>query len=175
VALWSRDFPKAIAVLEGAPDWIRTNPVHRPVPTAVLRGMALEAAGQIDAARREFTSAIPLLEAKINAGEGESSIYAALGRALAGLDRKEEALRAAEKAVGLLPVSTDAFDGPIYLVQLAEIQARVGKSDQAIETVRQLLNIPAGLHISPALLRLDPAWDPLRNTPRFQKALADSK
>jgi TolB-like protein len=172
VALCSRDYGRAIAVLDAAPDWIRSNPIHRPVSTAVLRGIALEGAGQRDAARREFLSAIPLLERKISDGEGEPSIYASLGRALAGLDRPDEALRAGMKAVELLPVSTDAFDGPIYLVQLAEIQARVGHVDEAVKTLRQLLNMSAGLFVSPALLRLDPAWDPLRNNPRFEEIVA---
>jgi TolB-like protein/Tfp pilus assembly protein PilF len=171
VALWSRDFARAIAVLDAAPDWIRTNPIHRPVSTAVLRGVALEAAGQNEAARREFEAGVRLLEAKINANEGEPSIYVALGRAYAGLERKDDAVRAGTKAIDLLPITTDAFDGPIYLAQFAEIQARVGNVGEAIKTLRQLLGAPAGLLISPALLRLDPAWDPIRNDPGFQQLL----
>jgi TolB-like protein/Flp pilus assembly protein TadD len=175
IALWSSDFAQAIKVLDGAPDWIRTNPVHRPISTAVLRGIALQAGGDVDGARREFQSAIPLLEAKISAGEGEPLIYGSLGLAFAGLGRKEEALRAGAKAVELLPISKDAFDGPIYLVQLAEIQARVGDSDEAIKTLRQLLDLSAGVFVSHELLRLDPAWDPLRNDERFQKLLAEPR
>ena len=174
VAMWSRDFAKANAVLSGAPDWIRTNPAHRPTSTAVLRGMSLEAAGQTEAAQGEFEAAIPLLEAKSNAGEGEPSIHAALGRAYAGLGRKDEAVREGAKAVELLPVSTDTYDGPLYLVQFAEIQARVANADEAIKILRQLLDMSAGLLVSPTLLRLDPAWDLLRNDARFQR-LCDKK
>src|SRR5262249_21175551 len=42
IALRTRDFAKAVAVLDGAPDWILTDPVHQPVATAGLRGVALE-------------------------------------------------------------------------------------------------------------------------------------
>jgi hypothetical protein len=34
--------------------------------------------------------------------------------------------------------------------------------------------VPAG-DIPPALLRLDPVWDPIRNDPRFQELAAETK
>ena len=169
LALRTRDFAKAVAVLDGAPDWILTDPVHRPVATAGLRGVALEAVGDTAAARREFEAAIRLLEKEISAGRSEPSIHAALGRAYAGLDRRNDAVREGTKAIELLPVSQDAFDGTFYLQQFAEIQARVGNTDEALSAIRQLLDLSAGLMMSPALLRLDPAWDPIRSDPRFQK------
>jgi hypothetical protein len=79
------------------------------------------------------------------------------------------------KAVELLPVSADAFDGPVYLEQLAEIQTRVGNINEALSIIRQLLDMPAGFVISPALLKLDPAWDPLRGDPRFERILEEAK
>jgi TolB-like protein len=175
VAMWSRNFAEALRVLEGAPDWIRTEPGHRPVATATLRGQAFEAAGKQEAARASFEAAIPLLKNRIESGAGEPSVYASLGRAYAGLARKDEAIRNGLRAVELLPVSKDAFDGPFYLEQLAEIQARVGNKGEAITLLRQLLEMPAGFVSSPALLRLNPAWDSLRNDPRFQKLCEEKK
>jgi TolB-like protein len=169
VAMWLRQLPEAVRLLDGAPDWIRTNPAHRPVATSTLRGQAFEAAGQPEAARAAFAAAIPLLEEKIRSGGGEPSVHLSLGRAYAGMGRKADALREGQKALELLPVSKDAFDGPSYLEQFAELQARVGNTDEAISILRQLLEMPAGLVLSPAVLRLDPAWDPIRNDPRFQK------
>jgi TolB-like protein/Flp pilus assembly protein TadD len=169
ITLRTRDFAKAVAVLDGAPDWILTDPVHRPVATAGLRGVALEAVGDTAAAHREFEAAVRLLEEKLSAGRSEPSIHAALGRAYAGLDRRNDAVREGAKAIELLPVSQDAFDGTFYLHQFAEIQARVGNTDEALSAIRQLLDLSAGLMMSPALLRLDPAWDPIRSDPRFRK------
>ena len=125
--------------------------------------------GDAAAAHQEFEAAIRLLEEKISAGRSEPSIYAALGRAYAGLDRRNDAVREAAKAIELLPISQDAFDGTFYLYQFAEIQARVGNTDEALSAIRELLDLSAGLMMAPALLRLDPAWDPIRGDPRFQK------
>jgi serine/threonine-protein kinase len=169
IAMWAHDFADALKILERAPDWLLNNPGHRPVATSVLRARALEASGQAQEARAAYEGAIPILEAAINSGTGESSIHASLGQAYAGLGRKTDAVREGLKAVELLPVSADAFDGPVYLEQLAEIQARVGNIDEALSIIRQLLDMPAGFVMSPALLKLDPSWDPIRNDPRFQK------
>jgi hypothetical protein len=104
----------------------------------------------------------------MNSRAGESSIHASLGQAYAGLGRNTDAVREGLKAVELLPVSADAFDGPVYVQQLAEIQARVGNTDEALSLIGQLLDISAGFVISRAVLKLDPAWDPIRSDPRFQ-------
>jgi TolB-like protein/Flp pilus assembly protein TadD len=168
VAMWSRDFQAALKVLDSAPDWLLNNPGHRPVATSVLRARALEACGQTHEAHAAYERAVPILRAAINSGTAESSIHASLGQAYAGLGRKTDALREGLKAAELLPVSADAFDGPVYLEQLAEIQARVGNIDEALSLIRQLLDIPAGFVMSQALLKLDPFWDPLRGDPRFE-------
>jgi hypothetical protein len=49
----------------------------------------------------------------------------------------------------------------------------VGEFDAAIDRLEFLLSIPGQLSIP--LLRLDPAWNPLRNHPRFQKLIESDK
>ena len=67
----------------------------------------------------------------------------------------------------MLPVSKDTLRGPYRVEDLARIYVMVGIRDEAIDRLVYLLSMPGPLSIP--LLRLDPAWDPLREHPRFKR------
>jgi tetratricopeptide (TPR) repeat protein len=94
-----------------------------------------------------------------------------LGLAYAGLGRNEEAVRIAREAMAQDPLSEDALLGTYRLELAAVIFARTGRVEEAIDHLEVLLSVPS--ETSAALLRLDPAWDPLRDNPRFQKLVED--
>jgi len=100
---------------------------------------------------------------------------ALLSNAYALLGEKDSALKAAERATMLLPRAKDAVAGAGLEENLALIQTIVGENGRAISTLTELLQTPydSWWHrptpITPALLRLDPNWDPLRADPAFQK------
>ena len=102
-------------------------------------------------------------------------VAAALSQAYAAMGEKDSALKAAERAIMLLPRAKDAVDGPGFEENLALIQTIFGENSRAISTLTQLLQTPYNswlygpTPITPALLRLDPIWDPLRADPAFQK------
>jgi TolB-like protein/Tfp pilus assembly protein PilF len=139
-------------------------------PKAFLYAIAHEALGDADQARKKYETALPLLTAEVERSPQDiRTTYqrSLLARAYAGLGRKEDALREARRAVELLPISKDALIGAAIEIERAAVEARVGETDAAIEHIRYLLSIPCAL--SPALLRIDPRWGPLRNDPRFRK------
>src|SRR6266568_2923012 len=88
------------------------------------------------------------------------------------LGRKEDALREGRRAVELLPISKDAYDGPILATNLAAIYAQVGERDLALEQLATLVEVPNGP--TPGTLRVEPEWDPLRGDPRFDKIVTDT-
>jgi tetratricopeptide (TPR) repeat protein len=82
----------------------------------------------------------------------------------------DEAVRAGRRAVELLPVEREAWRGVVLLEDLAEIHARAGQHDAAIEIIERLLRLPGEL-TEPAL-RVDPRWAPLRNHRPFEQLIA---
>jgi len=98
-----------------------------------------------------------------------------LSLANAALGEKDSALKEAERAIMLEPRAKDAISGPGFEENLALIQTIFGENSRAIQTLTQLLQTPYmeggiyGMPITPALLRFDPIWDPLRADPAFQK------
>ena len=73
------------------------------------------------------------------------------------------------------PTSKDPFEGPAEEENMAQIYALLGDADHAIPILERLLQRPYAFAITPALLRLDPIWDQIRNDPRFQELCQDKQ
>ena len=102
-------------------------------------------------------------------------VAAALAVAYAMLDEKDSALKEAQRATTLSPSNKDRLSGPAFEENLALVEMMTGENSRATATLTRLLQTPYGgwlyspTPITPALLRLDPIWDPLRTDPVFQK------
>ena len=113
-------------------------------------------------ARAEFVK-------QLEAVPEDAQIHAMLGLSLAYLGRKAEAIREAERAVALLPISREAHRGPYVQHQLARVYILTGENEKALDTLEPLLKIP--YHLTPGWLEIDPNFDPLRQTPRFKSLI----
>jgi hypothetical protein len=92
-----------------------------------------------------------------------------------GLGDKTAAFALSEQAIKLLPLDRDAVDGPAPIEIFARVAAQMGEPDRAVTALQKLLSIPSEgalasrVPLTPALLRLDAMFDPLRTDQRFQK------
>jgi TolB-like protein len=138
-------------------------------------GWAQEGAGDHAAAQESWRQARSELEPFLKEQPENHFLLGDLALTNMGLGEKAAAFAFAERAVAILPIEKDAMAGTIPLEVLARVAAQMGEPDRAIATLQKLLSVPgegplgSGNPLTPALLRLDPMFDPLRNDPRFQK------
>jgi len=165
-----RKFPEALQLVHQFPKETLTGRTTAPCPKAFLEGALTWYQGNKVKAQAAFETARIVAEQLLRESPEDAPRHGQLGLILAGLGRKEEAIKVGKRAVELLPESQDALDGPEVTVVLAQIYAWTDEHDQALELLDHLLQVPSSLTVP--LLKLDPVWDPLRKDPRFQ-ALID--
>jgi TolB-like protein/Tfp pilus assembly protein PilF len=142
-------------------------------------GWAQEVAGDHAAAQETWRQAHRELESFLQDQPENFNLLCDLALTNMGLGDKAAALACIEKAIAANPIEKDAVSGTVPIENLARVAARMGEPDRAIATLQKLLALPGfgglaqGVPLTPALLRLDPMFDPLRNDPRFQKLAAD--
>jgi eukaryotic-like serine/threonine-protein kinase len=140
------------------------------LPSSLYAAWAHELGGDRPAARAAFDSARVLLDSVAREVPDDWRVHAARGMALAGLGRRDEALREAHWLQQSVVYREDAQDGPMLAEDRARILARAGAADEALDEIERLLTGPSFLSIH--RLRLDPLWDPIRDHPRFNALLA---
>jgi TolB-like protein/Tfp pilus assembly protein PilF len=164
----ARKFDDALKVWEG------------PGPTDERRGISARVAihvlaGEVGGAQADAQKALKILENRLRERPTEILTMTELSWVYLALNRKVDALKLSRKAAESLPPQRDALLGDYNLTGLAEIEARIGETGDAVAILRQLFSIPAGDTVSIARLKIDPVWDPIRNDAGFQKLLTEKE
>ena len=148
-----------------------SDPVH--FTRSFVEGIIARMTNDEHKAQLAFTAARAQQEKTVQAQPDYGPAWCVLGVIDAALGRKEEALREGRRAVELLPVGKDPFNGMLMIKYLTMIAAWVGEKDLACEQIITVVRSPTGgLHLSYGELKLMPFWDPLRGEPCFEEIVA---
>ena len=135
-------------------------------------GIAHLAAGRENEGRAFLVQAEAALVALRAQGNDSPNIFGMLVNVHGLLGRREEVLREAPQHIANW--AKDRWLGPVAEEDAARAFVCIGENDRALTILERLAVISYAEPITPTLLRLDPAWDKLRQEPRFQK-LAQTK
>jgi len=133
-------------------------------------GIAQKGLGDDAASRTALLKAKDILEEQVKQKPDDADLHVQLAKLLAWLGEKDAAIAQAQRAMDLRPESKDAFEGPQITEQVAQVYAILGDNARAIELLDGLLSRPSEVTLQ--TLKVNPAWDPLRNDPGFQALFA---
>ena len=125
---------------------------------------------EVDPARaeRELREAVDISLEALKSAPRDPRIHVTLGRIYACLGLRDEAIREAELAVGILPISRDPVLGRIFQETASIIYAQLGMAEEAASGLEAVVSIPG---VPPISTILSPEFDQVRDHPRIQAIL----
>jgi Predicted integral membrane protein len=174
-ALYLRDYDAANWVIAATPaKWVDTLFGSERGPEN-WAGLVARARGDKQKALPAFAAARKKLELKLANNPEDVDVLPEIAKVDAGLGRKEDAIREAQHAVELQPITKDSLNAPSQVANLALVYAWTGEHDRALEQLEKVATLPGEGIPTYGDLLLNPCWDDLRGDPRFDKIVAAAK
>ena len=117
-----------------------------------------------------FERAVVLVEPLVRTNPEIYHYYPILSCSYSELGQHEMAVDLCRQGLAVDRLARDDIETNNLLCDLAAALAAAGRSDEAVDVIEDLMARPSNLNLG--RLRADPAWDPLRGTPRFQEIVA---
>jgi len=148
-------------------------PIAVRMPRTYCEGLAARALGDASTAESAFTSTRAEMAGLVESQPDYAEALSVLGMCEAALGNKANALQYGRRAAELFPITKDAITGAEILRNLAITYAWAGEKDLALNQLGEVVRKPTP--ISYGQLYLHPWWDPLRDDPRFERVVEESK
>jgi tetratricopeptide (TPR) repeat protein len=113
-------------------------------------------------------SARIVAEAQLASFPEDAQLHELRARSLALMGRKADAIEEADRALKMRETALDASTGPYVRYQAARVLIQAGAYDRALDIIEPLLTTNYS-ELTPAWLRLEPVFRPLKGNPRFEK------
>ena len=165
------DYEGIIRITGGIPEEVFLDHSFYMLPSSYYLGLVHEYSDETEKAAQYYEIALSVMKNLPSHYHEEPFYRMGLGKIYAGIGLAEQAMTEGEKALAIMSPEYDAYWNLHYREQMAIIYAQLEKPEEAVDILWDLLSSPS--FVSVPKLKVDPFWNPIRETPEFQRLIQE--